>query len=70
MIEKAEYKSAQNQFIEYRGKLREHDKEEERKRHENYIKQCEENGKLQDAKDRMYKQYFQNFDQSMTSRAR
>ena len=63
--EKNEYMDAQNLFKEYREKVKEGEKVGERLKHEDYIRQCQENEKLQIAKEKMYKQFFQNFDQNM-----
>ena len=48
----------QKRFKEYREKVRQEGKEEEKKKHEDYARQCEDNEKLQLAKDKMYKQFF------------
>jgi len=68
--EKQEYLEAQNKFLEYRTLLKESEKVQERQKVLDYSRQCEENGRLQDAKDRMYKQFFANFDQSLNARAK
>ena len=61
---------SQNKFLEYRHILKENEKIEEKQKHIDYVRQCEENGRIQDEKERMYKQFFQKFDETINSRAK
>eukprot|EP00347_Sterkiella_histriomuscorum_P010638 403375503 len=70
LLEKQDFKDSQNKFLEYRGKLKENERQEEKQMHVEYIQQCEQNGRLQDQKDRMYKQFFANFESNLNQRAK
>ena len=70
VMDKREYVDTQNRFMEYRGRLRDIEKGEERKKHEDYARQCEENNRLLDAKDNMYRRYFQQFEENLNHKAK
>lgn len=60
--------NAQKQFLQHKGMLKEMEKQYENQQTEDYFKQVNAQNEVLDMKERMYKQFFKDFEKQASNR--